>query len=153
MNAREHSIAGGDPNENFTDRSYRGKTAKSSNKFLLDMVLDTRKSMGDKPVVVCVNMDRPMIFSEFEPYVDAILVGFVIQNQVLLDLISGREEPSALLPMQMPLNMATVEEQNEDTPHDMKCYVDSEGNTYDFAYGLNWKGVINDSRVKKYGKK
>ena len=153
VNAREHSIAGGDPNENFTDRSYRGKTAKSSNKFLLDMVLDTRKSMGDKPVVVCVNMDRPMIFSEFEPYVDAILVGFVIQNQVLLDLISGREEPSALLPMQMPLNMATVEEQNEDTPHDMKCYVDSEGNTYDFAYGLNWKGVINDSRVKKYGKK
>ena len=24
------------------------------------------------------------------------------------------------------------------------------GNTYDFAYGLNWKGRINDRRVKKY---
>ena len=35
----------------------------------------------------------------------------------------------------------------------MKFYVDSEGNGYDFAYGLNWKGVINDARVKKYSKK
>lgn len=35
-------------------------------------------------------------------------------------------------------------------PRDMRCYVDSEGNTYDFAYGLNWKGQINDRRVKKY---
>lgn len=153
VNARETSLAGGDPNEDFTNRSYRGKTVKTNNKCDLDMVLNTRKSMGDKPVIVCVNMDKPMIFTEFEPYVDAILVGFVIQNQVLLDLISGREEPSALLPMQMPLNMAVVEEQCEDLPHDMKCYVDSEGNTYDFAYGLNWKGVINDERVKKYGHK
>ena len=150
INARPHSLAGGDPQENFTDRSYRGKSTKANNKCELDMVLDTRKAMGEKPVIVCINMDRPMVMAEFEPYVDAILVGFVIQNQVLLDLISGKEEPSALLPMQMPLNMATVEEQFEDTPHDMKCYVDSEGNTYDFAYGLNWKGVINDERVAKY---
>lgn len=153
VTAREHSLAGGDPNENFTDRTYRNKTTAASNKCELDMVIETRKQMGDKPVVVCVNMDRPFVMAEFETYVDAILVGFVIQNQVLLDLISGREEPSGLLPMQMPLNMETVEEQFEDTPHDMKCYVDSEGNTYDFAYGLNWKGVINDARTEKYGKK
>lgn len=37
-----------------------------------------------------------------------------------------------------------------DTPRDMRCYKDSDGNVYDFAYGLNWKGVINDERVKKY---
>lgn len=29
-------------------------------------------------------------------------------------------------------------------------YVDTEGNAYDFAYGLNWSGRINDARVKKY---
>jgi beta-glucosidase len=28
--------------------------------------------------------------------------------------------------------------------------VDTEGNVYDFAFGLNWSGVINDDRVKKY---
>lgn len=32
----------------------------------------------------------------------------------------------------------------------MECYVDANGNTYDFAFGLNWAGVINDERVEKY---
>jgi beta-glucosidase len=30
--------------------------------------------------------------------------------------------------------------------------VDADGNTYDFAFGLNWQGVINDARVAKYHK-
>lgn len=46
--------------------------------------------------------------------------------------------------------MDTVEEQYEDVPFDMICHVDSEGHTYDFGYGLNWKGVIYDERVRKY---
>ena len=29
----------------------------------------------------------------------------------------------------------------------------TEGNAYDFAYGLNWSGRINDARVKKYAAK
>jgi beta-glucosidase len=52
--------------------------------------------------------------------------------------------------MQMPADMKTVEEQQEDVPRDMRCYQDGDGNTYDFAFGLNWKGVINDARVEKY---
>ena len=28
--------------------------------------------------------------------------------------------------------------------------MDADGNTYDFAFGLNWSGVINDERVQKY---
>jgi beta-glucosidase len=50
----------------------------------------------------------------------------------------------------MPANMKTVEEQYEDIPRDMECYVDSEGNTYDFAFGMNWQGVIDDERVARY---
>jgi len=34
----------------------------------------------------------------------------------------------------------------------MTCHVDSEGNTYDFAFGMNWSGVIKDARVDKYKK-
>ena len=44
----------------------------------------------------------------------------------------------------------TVEEQQEDVPFDMKCHVDSEGNVYDYAFGLDWKGVISDERTKRY---
>lgn len=59
-------------------------------------------------------------------------------------------EPSGLLPFQMPANMKTVDEQLEDVPRDMECYIDSEGNAYDFTFGLNWKGIIKDERVSKY---
>lgn len=52
--------------------------------------------------------------------------------------------------MQQPLDMETVEAQYEDVPRDMDCYVDADGNTYDFTFGLNWSGVIDDERVAKY---
>ena len=109
--------------------------------------------MGDKPVIVVVNCANPLVMSEIEPYCDAILVTFSVQNQAILDIVTGKAEPYALLPFQMPANMKTVELQAEDTPRDMECYVDACGNVYDFAFGLNWSGKINDWRVEKYGNK
>jgi len=148
--AREFSIAGGDPLESFTNRSYKGKTVTASNTADLNLVLDTRKAMGGKPVIVVVGVSNPMVFSEFEPETDAILVSFGVQDQAIMEIVSGHSEPSGLLPMQMPANMKTVEEQIEDVPRDMQCHTDSEGNVYDFAYGMNWSGVISDPRVAKY---
>ena len=115
-------------------------------------MINTRKAMGDKPVVVVVSATRPFVPAEFEPYADAILVHFGVQNQAVLDLVSGAAEPSGLLPMQLPADMRAVEEQSEDAPHDMRCFVDADGNTYDFAYGLGWKGTINDKRTRRYKK-
>ena len=148
--ARKTSIAGGDPKENFTNRSYRGKTVKTANKDDMKLVLDTRKLMGNKPVVVALNTGRPVVVSEFEGAADALLLTFTVENQVVLDIISGKVEPSGLLPMDMPVSMKAVEEQCEDVAHDFECYKDADGNTYRFAYGLNWSGVINDARVQKY---
>ena len=148
--AREVSLAGGDPLESFTNRSYKGKTVKTSNKDQLDLILKTRREMGSKPVIVQVDANRPMVMSEFEGVADAILFGFSVQKQAVLDILSGKAEPTGLLPMQLPADMQTVEEQLEDVTRDMRCHVDSEGNTYDFAFGMNWKGVINDARTEKY---
>ena len=153
VHAREHSIGGGDPTEKSANRSYRGRTEISFNESDMHLVRDTKKAMGEKPVIVVVAMDRPFVPAEIEPYADAILISFGVSNKALLDVISGRYEPSALLPCQLPADMKTVEEQCEDLPYDMNCYTDADGNTYDFAYGLNWKGVINDERVQKYSKK
>ena len=148
--ARAVSVAGGDPKENFTNRSYRGKTVKTANAKDLELVMNLRKVMGDKPVIAVVSVSRPFVPAEIEPCCDAILLSFGVQSQAVLDVISGAFEPSALLPMQLPKNMETVEAQNEDVPRDMEPYVDADGNSYDFAFGLNWKGVIKDSRVQKY---
>ena len=150
--AREVSLAGGDRLEKSANRSYKGKSVKTANKGDLQRVIDTKKAMGDKPVVTVVNTGRPLV-PEFEPYSDAILVSFGCQNQAILELVSGKVEPSALLPMQFPADMKTVEEQFEDTPYDMDCYVDTDGNAYDFAFGLNWSGRISDERTEKYGRK
>lgn len=148
--ARDVSIAGGDPLEKTTNRSFNGKTIKTYNRDDMIMVADTKKAMGDKPVVVVVETGRPIVLSEIEPHADAILISFNVQHQALLDIISGKVEPSALLPMQMPADMKAVEEQKEDVPRDMRCYQDADGHVYDFAFGMNWSGVINDERVKKY---
>ena len=149
--ARAVSIAGGDRLEKSANRSYKGKSVKTANKSDLQAVIDTKAAMGDKPVVTVISTGKPFV-PEFEPYSDAILVSFGCQNQALLDLISGAVEPSALLPMQLPADMKTVELQMEDVPFDMECYVDADGNAYDFAYGLNWSGRINDARVQKYAR-
>ncbi len=148
--ARETSLGGGDPLENFTNRSYKGKSIKAINITDLAMVTETVTKMKGKPVIVVVDVSNPMIFSEFEKTSNAILAHFGVQDQALMDILTGIAEPSGLLPMQMPADMQTVEKQMEDTPHDMKCYTDSEGHVYDFAYGMNWKGVISDSRTKNY---
>ena len=151
-NARARSIAGGDPKEEFTNRSYRGKTVTVANASDLQAVLDARATMHGKPVIVVLNLSNPTVVSEFEPSVNAILVSFGVQDQAILDVLTGAAEPSGLLPFQMPANMQTVEEQDEDTPLDMHPYVDAAGNAYDFAFGLDWAGVIRDDRTATFGK-
>lgn len=153
-NAREKSIAAGDPvvDPSIVNRSYKEKTVTAWNSTDLQTILDARRAMKDKPVIVSITASNPMIFSEFESRVEGIVLNFGVSVQAVLDIVSGKSEPSGLLPVQMPVDMKTVEEQFEDVPHDMKCHVDSEGHVYDFAYGLNWQGVINDARTAKYKK-
>lgn len=136
------------------NRSYFGEMAIIINESHLDLVLNT--AAAAKKVIVALDVSNPMVFDEFENKVDAILVGFGgnrtdnVPDRAFLEVISGDVEPSGLLPLQMPLNMETVESQFEDVPRDMECYADSEGNTYDFSFGLNWSGIIKDDRTATY---
>lgn len=148
--ARPHSLAGGDPREQSADRGYRGKTNTAANEGDLDLVLRTRAAMPGKPVIVCVRMHNPCVLAELEPSADAILVDFGVQPRALLTLVAGAAEPSGLLPVQLPADMATVERHCEDAPRDLTPYTDTAGHRYDFAYGLNWAGVIDDDRTRRY---
>ncbi|SHM41341.1 glycoside hydrolase family 3 C-terminal domain-containing protein [Flavobacterium xanthum] len=155
VDARVQSIAAGDPviDPTITNRSYVNKTSKSNSYPDLNTILETKKAMKGKPVIVSVNISNPMVFGEFEKEADAIVGEFGVQIEALLDIVSGKTEPSGLLPLQMPLNMPTVEKQLEDVPHDMIPYIDAVGNIYDFGFGLNWKGIIKDARTVKYSVK
>ena len=148
--AREVSIAGGDPLEDSNNRTYRGKTSYTSNESDLGIILETKEAMGDKPVIVSINMTNPTVVGEFENKVDSILADFGSQTQSIMDIICGKFNPSGLLPFNIPLNMEAVEKQLEDVPHDIDVYVDEENHGYCFSYGMNFDGVINDERVKKY---
>lgn len=147
---RRASIAG-DEGEN---RSYFGKTAQIVNPMDPESVNYSRECINrygkNIPIITLIHSDKPQIFSEIEPNSDAILVGYGVSDRAYFDIVTGKFEPCGLLPMQQPRDMITVEEQKEDVPRDMNCYIDGEGNIYDFAFGLNWRGVINDSRTAKY---
>lgn len=139
-----------DPRENdVLNPSYKGKTVTTYNSHDLEAVLDTKKKMKGKPVVVLLMQSNPTIVKEFEAEVDAIFTHFGMEDKVIMELLIGKFEPSGLLLFQMPANMKTVETQFEDVAHDMECHVDEEGNISDFAFGLNWGGVIEDNRTEK----
>jgi beta-glucosidase len=116
----------------------------------LELIRSTRELMKGKPVIVILKVENPAVVNEFEADIDALLVNFEVQDQAMLDILSGKVEPSGLLPLQMPASMAAVEAQLEDVPMDVEVHKDSEGNAYDFAFGLNWDGVIKDARTEKY---
>ncbi|HHV12527.1 MAG TPA: glycoside hydrolase family 3 protein [Clostridiales bacterium] len=148
--------------ETKENRSYYGNTATASSNYadleLLQYVSGVVSN--DCKVVVVMKSKQPMVWSEVEPLADAILVYYAeddfgtgkswFSDETLAKVIAGVVEPSGLLPLQQPASMEAVEAQNEDVPRDVECYVDSNDNTYDFAYGLNWSGVIKDDRVSKY---
>ncbi|MCR5656160.1 MAG: glycoside hydrolase family 3 C-terminal domain-containing protein [Butyrivibrio sp.] len=152
--ARAESIGQGDFREKDNpNRSYLGKSNTPANESDLDLVIDTKKAMGEKPVVAVLRVNNPCIVSEFEEYADAILIDFGVETEAICTLVKGMAEPSGLLPVALPKDMDTVEKHCEDVPFDYEPYKDSAGNTYDFGFGLNFDGVIRDERWEKYASK
>ena len=132
------------------NRSYFGQTSKIGNEYdlvalnrTLAAVEAIEKAQHKKiPVIVAVKAKTSFIPAEFESRVDALLVGYSVNGKVLIDAALGFAEPHGRLPMTSPKDMDAVEAQLEDVGQDMTPYVDSLGNTYDFGFGLDWKGRI-----------
>ena len=149
--SRTESIGQGDFREKDNpNRSYLGKSNTPANESDLDLVIDTKKAMGDKPVIVVLRVTNPCIVSEFEEYADAILIDFGVETRAICTLVKGLAEPSGLLPVALPKDMETVEKHCEDVPFDYEPYKDSAGHSYDFGFGLSFGGVIRDERWEKY---
>lgn len=125
--ARPVSIGGGDFREDFTNRSYRGKTNTCFNEQDLDSLEETRRRMGGKPVIVCMLMHNPTVPAEWEKLADAILVYFSCGRGVLMDILFGRRTAGGRLPYNLPKDMAAVENHNEDDIEGPEPYVCEDG--------------------------
>ena len=138
------------------NRGHYGQTTVCGNESDLDRVIEIKgKLADDAKLILLIEATHPMCFHEIEPYADVILMNFQMEQGVngvaLANILTGQTEPSGLLPSQQPKDMSEVEASDEDVPRDMVPYTDSEGNKYDFAFGLNWSGPISDERTKTYG--
>ena len=163
--AREKSLAGDRKIITFSDgyttqtreevenRSYKGQSVgKASNYGDLEMLQYVKGIAGSKPVVVLMTGANTgtMVWSEVEPMADAIIWTYSSAAEALLQVAAGEVEPTGLLVIGMPKDMDATETELEDVPRDQELYVDANGNTYGFTFGMNWSGVIKDGRVSTY---
>ena len=148
-NVRQTSISGDILEDGSVEnRSYYGKTSRILNEADLDAferaTSAVEASGKDIPVVTVLKAINATIPAEFEAGSDAIVVGFGTNDQALIEVALGLYEPAGRLPIQFPVNMDTVEAQLEDVAKDMTPYTDSNGNAYDYGFGLNFAGVIGE---------
>ena len=134
--ARSPSLAGGDFREKAADRGYRGKTETVCNEQDLDNILEMRRAMKGKPVVVLMELHNPVMPAEFEAAADGIAVQFGVTKQALFDVLFGRSPARGRLPYHLPASMETVEKHCEDLFNDYEPYTDSAGNVYACGFGL-----------------
>ncbi len=148
-NVRQVSISGDLlPDGTQENRSYYGNTSRVSNESDLDAferaVAAVEASGKDIPVITVLRANNPTVPAEFEARSDAILVGFGVSDQALIETAIGLNEPQGRLPIAFPASMDAVEKQLEDVQEDTEPYVDSAGNSYLFGFGLNYSGPISD---------
>ena len=150
--ARDPSISGNIVDGAKENRSYKGRTAPADPNYgHLEALQYAESISGDIPVIAAVSMERGMVWTEVEPLCDVIFVSYNAQKtDSIARMILGQIEPSGLLVFQQPASMEAVEAQVDDVPRDVEVYKDAAGNAYDFAFGMNWSGVINDGRTAKY---
>ena len=153
--ARDPSLAGDIVDGVKENRSYRGQSVTASNEEDLDKLISLKEKAPNAKIILIVEAtNNAQCFHEIEPYADVILWSWASSGRnfgkAYGKILAGDVEPSGMLPCQMPIDMLAVEASQEDVPRDVDCYKDSEGNVYDFCFGLNWSGKIDDDRYKTY---
>ena len=109
-----------------------------------------KQNKNNKPLAVILSCHQPMLLQEVEPYADILLAVFGARSRDVFDVLTGRKEPSGLLPFQFPADENEIGGHFADVPFDMNSYRSTDGESYGFAYGRNFRGVIADARVSRY---
>lgn len=117
-------------------------------------IADAVHQNGGK-VIISVNFSLAWLLNKVEPYADALIASFDSLPQAQLDVITGKYQPTGVLPITLPAGpeVLAVDENNQCiSPNDVPGYdkdlympegmtygyVDSDGNTYKMNYGLTY---------------
>jgi beta-glucosidase len=102
--------------------------ANAANWAVLDGI--RKVAASGTPTVVVVNMDKPVILTEFIDSVAGVFAAFGASDQAVLDLAFGKAKPSGKLPFDLPADMPSVMAQAADVPFDM------DDPLFKFGFGL-----------------
>ena len=95
----------------------------------LDSILAITRTV---PTVVDIYMERPAVIPELAESAAGLLANFGASDEVILDAVFGRFDPSGRLPFELPSSMRAVREQLEDVPYD------SNSPLFPFGFGLRY---------------
>ena len=84
------------------------------------------------PTVVIVNLDKPVILTEFIDNVAGVFGAFGASDAALLDVVFGKARPTGKLPFDLPSDMPSVMAQAADVPFDM------DDPLFKFGFGLSY---------------
>jgi beta-glucosidase len=98
-------------------------------------VLESIKKLAASgtPTVVVVNMDKPVILTEFIDSVTAVFGAFGAGDAAVLDVVFGKRSAGGKLPFDLPSDMPSVMAQAADVPFDM------EDPLFKFGFGLGYR--------------
>lgn len=128
------------------NRSYYGNTSIIGNEADLDaferaVAAIAATGRDDLPLITILMANNPVVPTEIYADSDAIVVGFHTSHQALVEIALGLHEASGRLPITFPKDMDAVERQYEDLA-DTDPFIDSDGNAWEFGFGLNFAGPI-----------
>lgn len=102
----------------------------SANQKQLDDVL--KLAAAGVPTIVCVEMDRPTILTEFIDSVAGVFATFGVTDGAWLSVVFGEHKPEGRLPFNLPSDMPSVAAQSADAAHDL------EDPLFRFGFGLRY---------------
>ncbi|MBT8183807.1 MAG: glycoside hydrolase family 3 C-terminal domain-containing protein, partial [Eudoraea sp.] len=87
---------------------------------------------NSKPTITVLTLQRPTVIPNINAASKAVIADFECQDEIILELIYGKFNPTGKLPVELPSSAEAVENQLEDVPYDSKNPL------YTFGHGLSY---------------